>query len=149
MKYFEIKNASNPIQLGTSRFKAEPVILQSGSWIGVLALEDGVVSVKDFLVHPRVKRELIESEYNDLKKKRNEYWRPSESNVIRPEGDAEPAEEEKAEPENIEEVLMEGKADVKDPLSDKPKPKRRQPPKKPGKKAPAYKVNYDKPGKEK
>ena len=124
MLYLEVKNASRPILLGTTQFTIEPIVLRGGMWMGVLKIPDELeVSEADILTHPRVKRKLSETEYNDLKKKRWDSLPSSE--IVEPElPDAEPAEKK---PESVEEVLLEGSAEVEDPLSDEPKKKRRSP----------------------
>ena len=101
--------------------------MTSGIWIGVLALNEAKVDPKEFLKTPRVLRELTLEEYEDLKKNKGTSSQESE---VRPPAppDAAPAEDPK--PEKVEEVLLEGEAEIVDPLDEKPKPKKKQPRKK-------------------
>lgn len=127
MKYFEIKNAVNPIRFGPKSYLAEPIVMTSGIWIGVLALNEAKVDPKEFLKTPRVLRELTLEEYEDLKKNKGTSSQESEVSPPAP-PDAAPAEDPK--PEKVEEVLLEGEAEIVDPLDEKPKPKKKQPRKK-------------------
>ena len=133
MKYFEIKNAVTPLRVNGRPKQVEPIVRQAGIWIGVLALPDDKVDVKEFLKQGRVLRELSQSDYDDLKKNKGNLLQAAVVNEPVPPGAVPAVVVEDDRPEKMEEVLIEGKAEPADPLDDE-KPKAKPKPKKAGKK---------------
>ena len=128
MQYFKILNARQPITAGGQVLEPEPLFIQSGLWLGVLATGDSKV-VGDLKDSPMA-TSISSDDYEGLKKNGTRYsasyLQTRDEPIIPTTSPAEPAEVEK--PDTVEEVLVVSKK-VKAPpdsLTDaKPKTKTR------------------------
>jgi hypothetical protein len=117
MRFFRVQNARQSIAAGGQVLAPDPLFVEAGSWVGVLSTPD---KVGESLSGDARINEISEADFNGLKKNGTPFGiksRVLEKPVIPTiKESAEVAEEEK--PDTVEEVLIEGKADPPDSLSD-------------------------------
>ena len=119
MQYFKIQNARQPVSAGGLVLEPEPLFIQSGCWLGVIAT--GNAAVVDDLGGNPLATSISAADYAGLKKNgttySESYLKTREEPVIPTTNPVVPAEVEK--PATVEEVLVVSKAkSPPDSLSD-------------------------------